>query len=180
MLAPIAPHFASELWSKFLSVPNRCQSSVDWAKDVLEQSWPTVSKDFHLWLDIKVKVFIVLPWRRDYNSTARFFSISQINRKTTTLRIPRTEADSIVREFAWEKANELEELRRAIETSTIEHIRFTSCEGVYAMLGIITEPKGTKAKRNAKKQNTDGDDDDGQLSEINWISCFQCKSYCLV
>lgn len=80
------------------------------------------------------------------------------------MRIPRTEADSIVREFAWEKANELEEFKRVLETSTIDYVKFASCEGVYAVLGIFTEPKDAKAKRHA---NNDGDDDDGQLSEIN-------------
>lgn len=62
MLSPIAPHFASELWSKFLAVPNRCaadDTSIQWTKDVLEQSWPTVNKDFQYWLDIRVSISLV-------------------------------------------------------------------------------------------------------------------------
>lgn len=60
MLAPLVPLFASELWSKFVCVPNRCESSsdkkmtFDLSKDLLEQRWPTVSQTFDYWLDIKV------------------------------------------------------------------------------------------------------------------------------
>lgn len=64
MLAPIAPHFASELWSKFLAIPNRCEqkatdetTNIEWTKDVLEQTWPTVSKHFQYRLDVRVRNF---------------------------------------------------------------------------------------------------------------------------
>lgn len=56
MLAPMAPHFASELWSLFLRVPNRIDNGagIDWESDVLQQSWPKI--DPHYALDLKVKV----------------------------------------------------------------------------------------------------------------------------
>lgn len=53
----MAPHFASELWSKFLLVPNRLNSelaAIQWDKNVLEQSWPTVDNDYKLDLRFKV------------------------------------------------------------------------------------------------------------------------------
>lgn len=49
MFSPIAPLFASECWSKFLSVPNRIGTDTNglkWNEDVLEQNWPTVDKNF--------------------------------------------------------------------------------------------------------------------------------------
>ena len=49
MFSPIAPLFASECWSKFVSVPNRVdgdEKHLKWSKDVLEQNWPTVDKNF--------------------------------------------------------------------------------------------------------------------------------------
>lgn len=49
MFSPIAPLFASECWSKLLSVPNRIDTnttSLKWNEDVLEQNWPTVDKNF--------------------------------------------------------------------------------------------------------------------------------------
>ncbi|KAG4073792.1 hypothetical protein HA402_001016 [Bradysia odoriphaga] len=58
MLAPMAPHFASELWSLFLRIPNRINKctdiGIDWDSDVLQQSWPKI--DPHYTLDLKVKV----------------------------------------------------------------------------------------------------------------------------
>lgn len=57
MFAPIAPLFASECWSKFISVPNRVEikeSYFKWSKDVVEQSWPSLDKEFKDILVIKV------------------------------------------------------------------------------------------------------------------------------
>lgn len=87
-----------------------------------------------------------------------------MNKKSTVLRIPRTETDELTKDFAWEKANELDEVKRFIETSTIEHVRFTQCEGVYAILGIIAEPKDGKKKSGTKKTNRDEDDE--QMTEM--------------
>lgn len=61
MLAPMAPHFASELWRKFTSVPNRTNkqiSDIKWDCDVLEQTWPDVDKEYKLDLSVKVISFI--------------------------------------------------------------------------------------------------------------------------
>lgn len=43
MISPIAPLFASECWSKFLSIPSRIEANQNyfkWDEDVLQQSWP--------------------------------------------------------------------------------------------------------------------------------------------
>lgn len=50
MLAPIAPHFASELWSGFVSAPNQLMNSgeIVWDKDVLEQKWPEIDKEYNM------------------------------------------------------------------------------------------------------------------------------------
>lgn len=57
MFSPIAPLFASECWSKFLSVPNRVDTNsknLKWNDDVLEQNWPNVDKNIDDILVIKV------------------------------------------------------------------------------------------------------------------------------
>lgn len=57
-ISPIAPLFASECWSKFLSVTNRVatnQSYFKWEADVLEQSWPKVDEVFKELLLIQVR-----------------------------------------------------------------------------------------------------------------------------
>lgn len=48
MFSPIAPLFASECWSKFISVTNRLDTEntrLNWDKDVLQQRWPDVDKN---------------------------------------------------------------------------------------------------------------------------------------
>jgi leucyl-tRNA synthetase len=47
-ISPYAPHYTSEVWSKFISVPNRISHDdlVLWNKDVLEQKWPQLDKDY--------------------------------------------------------------------------------------------------------------------------------------
>lgn len=57
MFSPIAPSFASECWSKFLSVPNRIgtdDANLKWNKDVLEQNWPIVDKNISDFMVIRV------------------------------------------------------------------------------------------------------------------------------
>lgn len=59
MMSPIAPLFASECWSKFLSVPNRVdanETNLKWGKDVLEQNWPSIDKNIDDILVIRVSV----------------------------------------------------------------------------------------------------------------------------
>lgn len=61
MLAPMAPHFASELWRKFTSVPNRRNkeiSDIKWDLDVLEQTWPDVDREYQLDLSVKVSCLV--------------------------------------------------------------------------------------------------------------------------
>lgn len=61
MLAPFAPHFASELWSGFCSATNRISDSSEfqWDKDVLEQMWPQV--DMKYALKVRVRVSRLVP-----------------------------------------------------------------------------------------------------------------------
>lgn len=56
-LAPMAPHFASELWRGLVSAPrpSECSSSgVNWEKPVLHQPWPELDPEFHLPLSIHI------------------------------------------------------------------------------------------------------------------------------
>lgn len=57
MLAPMAPHFASELWSQFIRVPSRinnCSKDINWDLDVLEQCWPRIDANYALKLKFTV------------------------------------------------------------------------------------------------------------------------------
>lgn len=53
MLAPMAPHFASEMWAGFTDVAHFREISYDISKPVLEQDWPQVDMDYGLDLLVK-------------------------------------------------------------------------------------------------------------------------------
>ena len=57
MLAPMAPHFASELWSNFCSALNRLNinEEIHWNGTVFNQKWPQL--DNNCKLDLICKVF---------------------------------------------------------------------------------------------------------------------------
>ncbi|CRK99178.1 CLUMA_CG012473, isoform A [Clunio marinus] len=62
MLAPLAPHFASELWATFTSAENRINKSADfikWNENVLSQHWPKVDPIHKVELTIKVNNYVV-------------------------------------------------------------------------------------------------------------------------
>ncbi|XP_053592881.1 leucine--tRNA ligase, mitochondrial isoform X1 [Microplitis demolitor] len=57
MLAPLAPRFASELWSGFCSAPYHLVNDdlfIQRDKDVLEQKWPEVDSNYELDIDVIV------------------------------------------------------------------------------------------------------------------------------
>nr|XP_022909826.1 probable leucine--tRNA ligase, mitochondrial [Onthophagus taurus] len=55
LLAPMAPHFASQLWEGFVSAPNRLNpDEFFWDKNVLEQKWPDIDSNYQLELVIQV------------------------------------------------------------------------------------------------------------------------------
>ncbi|XP_049881347.1 probable leucine--tRNA ligase, mitochondrial isoform X2 [Pectinophora gossypiella] len=55
MLAPVTPHFCSELWAGFTSAPHRINSdAINWEKGVLEQKWPRVNDDYCLQFQCKI------------------------------------------------------------------------------------------------------------------------------
>ncbi|XP_026288385.1 probable leucine--tRNA ligase, mitochondrial [Frankliniella occidentalis] len=65
-LAPMAPHFSSELWQGFLSAPGRLNidnSDIKWDKPVLEQPWPTLDSKFQLPLAVIInhKEVCIIP-----------------------------------------------------------------------------------------------------------------------
>lgn len=60
LLAPMAPHFASELWSGFTSASNRLNNSnneILWDKTVLEQKWPVLDNNYNLDLVCRVRIY---------------------------------------------------------------------------------------------------------------------------
>lgn len=50
----------------------------------------------------------------------------------------------MTKDFAIEKANQLDEFKRITATAAIKHVGFMHAEGIYATLSIIAEPKDGK------------------------------------
>ncbi|XP_025411846.1 probable leucine--tRNA ligase, mitochondrial isoform X2 [Sipha flava] len=70
MIAPMAPHFASALWSGFVSAPGRINENwdqINWNDDVINQKWPQVDCDYTLKLyclvNNAVKCVLEMPKR---------------------------------------------------------------------------------------------------------------------
>ncbi|XP_060853600.1 leucine--tRNA ligase, mitochondrial [Rhopalosiphum padi] len=66
MLTPMAPHFASALWSGFVSAPGRINhkwDQINWENDVINQKWPQVDSDYilNLYCVVNNAVKCVLP-----------------------------------------------------------------------------------------------------------------------
>lgn len=77
MLAPAAPHFASELWSKFVCAPqriNETDADWNWDKDVLLQNWPLIDNEYKVDLLIKINGYENCSLKIEHN---RIDSISQ-------------------------------------------------------------------------------------------------------
>lgn len=58
----MAPHFASELWSGFISAPGKLNDSgeIQWDRGVLEQKWPEIDRDYNMDLICEVIIFRLL------------------------------------------------------------------------------------------------------------------------
>lgn len=56
MFAPLAPHFASELWAGFCSAKHHLinESEVKLNKDVMEQDWPEIDINYKMELNLNV------------------------------------------------------------------------------------------------------------------------------
>lgn len=56
----MAPHFASALWSGFVSTPGRINENweqINWKDDVINQKWPQVDSDYTLKLFCLVCIY---------------------------------------------------------------------------------------------------------------------------
>nr|CAI5843216.1 unnamed protein product [Callosobruchus analis] len=125
LLAPMAPHFASELWSGFVSAPNRLNDSgeVIWDKAVLEQKWPVVDMDYELDL------------------------IFQVNgHENALVKIARRNLEVLPKEKALEIALQQKEVQTTLTKRNILDVRYEAHKGFDGILNIITDQPPPKVK----------------------------------
>ncbi|KAH8019868.1 hypothetical protein HPB51_022969 [Rhipicephalus microplus] len=70
MFAPLAPHFASELWAGFADAARFRDVEYQVDRPLVEQLWPQVDADFNLDLLIKAEAYLEKTVRRPHLQAA--------------------------------------------------------------------------------------------------------------
>lgn len=133
MLAPLAPHFASECWYRLASAQKKVDPSplgIDWSKDVLEQKWPEVDMEYSL-----------------------DFTIYVNGEEAKVIKIPRRSLDEVVEEKAMETALADPDVVKAIDSNSIKYARFKSFPGCQADLYLsVKRPHKSKKEKLTKEE----------------------------
>ncbi|XP_014674177.1 PREDICTED: probable leucine--tRNA ligase, mitochondrial [Priapulus caudatus] len=129
MLAPMAPHLASELWTGIASVASG-SSAYDWSVGVLEQPWPEVDMHHNLNLVIKVN-----------------------GREAATVKVPRHTLDTMRETGALELALQQESLQKY--KGNVDKVFFKLSVGYEAEIAIVThDAKSVKDSRKKEKNSS--------------------------
>lgn len=129
MLAPMAPHFASELWSKFVSIAGRLNAAseeLQWSEDVLAQRWPDVDAAYQLDLSIRVNGF-----------------------ENCVIKVPRNQLDKVNHSEALDIAFNTESVTSYLIDKKIRTTNFVLYPGIEAQLNIYVD-KVQKTQKPAK------------------------------
>ncbi|XP_050294862.1 leucine--tRNA ligase, mitochondrial [Anthonomus grandis grandis] len=125
LLAPLAPHFASELWSGFTSAPNRINNTeeIRWDKNVLEQKWPETDMDYELDLVCKVNGY-----------------------ENCTIKFPRGDLAKLSKEDAIKVAMSRPEVQLPLKIRNILDVEFQVHEGFEGVINFLTDQPPPKKK----------------------------------
>lgn len=125
MLAPTAPHFASELWAKFTQTPHRInETNADWQwdKDVLSQRWPAIDNEYKVDLLIKINGY-----------------------ENCTLKIAHNEIDNINQDKAFELALQMPSVISFLVDRKIHRINYIQYPGIEGILNIYADKIKSKS-----------------------------------
>ncbi|KAH8302163.1 hypothetical protein KR044_003397 [Drosophila immigrans] len=134
MLAPMAPHFASELWSRFVSVPGRLNAAseeLQWSKDVLEQRWPDVDAAYQLDLCIRINGF-----------------------ENCVIKVARQQLDKVNHSDALDVAFNTHSVTSYLIDKKIKTTNYVLYPGIEAILNIYLD-KQKKTQKPAKNNDAD-------------------------
>lgn len=133
MISPMAPHFASELWSRFLSAPHRKSSipnEINWDENVLAQKWPEVDLTHELSVGVKVNCI-----------------------DAVSFKFPRHQLDLLKHEEVLQKALDHESVLELISNINITSTKFELYPGCHGLLNIfLDQPIKTKKEKKEKKK----------------------------
>ncbi|XP_039275839.1 probable leucine--tRNA ligase, mitochondrial [Nilaparvata lugens] len=132
MLAPIAPHFASELWSGFSEAPGRIDKNpgeIKWDCPLVEQSWPQTDELYKL--DLKFMVN---------------------NAYKGSLKVARCELDALSKSSVEAMALNEPAVTSSIDNRPIIDVKYKLFPGCEAIINFIT-------LKSDKKTEDSGDDE---------------------
>lgn len=129
----MAPHFSSELWSRFISAPlakNKDPTDINWSKSVLQQSWPEVDAAHELSVNVKVNCIDAVSYK-----------------------FPRTQLDQLEHEEVLKRAMNDKTVLEMISNINLQSTRFELYPGCHGVLHIFLDQpiKVKKDKKNKKK-----------------------------
>ncbi|CAG9857055.1 unnamed protein product [Phyllotreta striolata] len=124
MLAPMAPHFASELWSGFRSAPNRLNTEeIDWTGSVFDQKWPECDEEYRLNL------------------------VCQVNgHENAIVKVRRSDLEKLSKEEAFNIAMGQKEVQETLVRRNVLDNNFTLYEGFEGIINIITDQPPPRSK----------------------------------
>ncbi len=153
MIAPMAPHFASELWSQFIRVPNRINNGsneINWDSDVLEQSWPKIDANHALILNIQVSEDYI---QKDKNIFFQFLFFFKLNKTLIdVLKFTEEEFTKIDLKLALQYAFELPKVKERIGHKKIELSNFVYYPNCFGTLDLFTADNIGKKEKEALKK----------------------------
>ncbi|XP_076626527.1 leucyl-tRNA synthetase, mitochondrial isoform X2 [Colletes latitarsis] len=118
MLAPFAPHFASELWAAFCSAKHHLisENEVRLDKDVMEQDWPEIDLDYKMTLNVHI------------NGECR-----------KKIKIPKYKLDKLLVDEALDSVMNEPEIQRCLVNRKIVETKLLSKTGCDSKMYIVTE-----------------------------------------
>lgn len=129
MLAPLAPHFASELWAGFTDAARFRDVEYQVDRPLMEQLWPQVDPDFNLDLLIK-----------------------EDNVDLMKIQLPRQDFERLTKESAYQMAIESESLRHRLQKWPKFHVVFDHYPSYKAELRFISRGKHTEEPQKVLSQ----------------------------
>ncbi|XP_055934814.1 probable leucine--tRNA ligase, mitochondrial [Argiope bruennichi] len=124
MLAPMAPHFTSELWSAFCSAASGKDSTYDLTKPVLHQKWPEIPVDCPMEIVIKIN-----------------------GDEVDSIPIAKNDLEKLSAEKAIEAALNRPKVLDVLQGSKIKHAKYKAWDNHDSEINIVYKPPGKKAKK---------------------------------
>lgn len=136
----MAPHFASELWSGFVSAPHRLNTDgeIQWDKTVLEQKWPIVDNDYQLDLVCQVNINV---FRYKRVKKCFFFNLQVNGAETAVIKIPKWEIEKLSKDQALDLALQQKEVQEKLITRNVMDGIYTFYKEYEGVINVIAVQK---------------------------------------